>query len=68
MNNRILFGRKSSEDVSLFEDILRTDNEDHAAFIGEIFEEFKLWRNKEILTYVSLIKNIDNLLYKSCSL
>ena len=61
---RILFGRKSSEDVSLFEDILRTNNEDHAAFISKIWELFDLSCFEEILTTVSLLICINTWLLK----
>ena len=53
-NENILFGRESSGDKSLFEDILRTNNHDHAEFIRKIWIEFELWKNENILTTVSL--------------
>lgn len=60
----MLNGRKSDKDVSLFEHILRTDNEDHAEFIRQIWIEFKLFENETILTTVSFIYYIymNNLL------
>ncbi|CAO1428723.1 unnamed protein product [Diamesa tonsa] len=48
-NVKILYGRETSEDDSLFEEILSTDNKDHAAFITAIWEDFELRSNVDIL-------------------
>ena len=54
---RLLYGRESNHDESLFEFILKTDNKDHAEFIRQIWIEFELWKieNKNILETVSLL-------------
>ncbi|CAO1428845.1 unnamed protein product [Diamesa serratosioi] len=49
-SEKVLFGRKFDQDTSLFEDILRTNNQDHAEFIRKIWINFKLWNNEDILT------------------
>ena len=56
-NDGLLFGRKSKTHLSLFEHILKTNNNDHAAFITLIWIEFDLKNEtkKETLTSVSLL-------------
>ncbi|CAO1428143.1 unnamed protein product [Diamesa tonsa] len=49
-NENILFGHESKGDKSLFEDILRTNNHDHAEFIRKIWIKFELWKKENMLT------------------
>ncbi|CAO1433522.1 unnamed protein product [Diamesa hyperborea] len=56
-NEHILFGRESKDDINLFEEVLRTNNHDHAEFIRKIWIKFELWKNKNMLTtYNSYMK------------
>ncbi|CAO1428155.1 unnamed protein product [Diamesa tonsa] len=49
-NENILFGHESKGDKSLFGDILRTNNHDHAEFIRNIWIKFELWKKENMLT------------------
>lgn len=50
----VLFDRDGVEELSLFEEILKTDNNDHGEFIKQIWMECDLFANDVVLNDVRI--------------